>query len=182
MDATNTPKPKRPPLSAQFVSVLRSPIQFRVLSTIVILGGWYMGFAMPTTTEIDELTQKTTRETKRVQIATEVERLRAQVALFDSRLPKKTDSNEWVQYMLEGTRKFPDVKLSMIDTDGTKDVGPFKAVIIKMEVAGTFETINTWLRWVESNPRLLRVDSIRLDPRKDQGGMVAKLTVLGVMG
>jgi Tfp pilus assembly protein PilO len=162
--------------------VLHNPTQLRVLLAAAILGVWYAGFASPMTTEIDETARRTEREKKRLTVAVEVERLRAQVARFHSRLPVKTDPNEWVEYMLEGVRRFP-LRMVLLDTDGTRDVGPYKAIVVKLQVEGRFHDADEFLRWVENNERLLRVDSLRLEPVRGQRGVVdVQMIVLGVMG
>lgn len=186
MDATpaNHPRagPPRGKLAAAALRVVHNPVRLRVLLTALILGGWYAVFSQPMTAGIDETVARTAAGRKRLELAREVERLRAQLARFQGRLPRKTDPNEWVQYMLDGVRKF-DLRLSMLDTDGTKDVGPYKAVVIKMQVEGGFHDVDAFLRWVEGNPRLLRVDMLRMDPaRMSRGKMDVQMIVLGVMG
>jgi Tfp pilus assembly protein PilO len=172
-------------LSALAVRVLHNPVRLRVLLTLLIFGGWYLGFSQPMSAGIDESTRNTSRERKRLELAKEIEQLRAQVDRFQGRLPRKTDPNEWVQFMLAGVRGFT-LKLVTLDTDSTRDVGPYKAMVMKLEIEGGFQEIDRFLRWLESNPRLLRVDSIRLEPargsRSARGTMYAKLVVLGVMG
>ena len=39
----------------------------------------------------------------------------------------------------------------MLDTEAAKDVGPYKAIVVKMQVEGTFHDIDAFLRWVETN-------------------------------
>jgi hypothetical protein len=149
---------------------------------VVVLTAWYFAFASPMTAEIDDVQKRVERERKRLGVAVEVERLRGEVGKFQGRLPVKTDPNEWVAYMLDGVRKLP-LRLVMLDTDGQRDVGPYKAVVVKLQVEGAFHDVDALLRWVESNERLLRVDMIRLEPSRGGGGLVdLHMVVLGVMG
>jgi hypothetical protein len=175
----------KPPgkLTALAVRVLHNPLQLRVLLMAAAFGGWYAAFSMPMAEGIDDTVRRSERERKRVRLAVEVERLRGQVARFQPRLPEKTDPNEWVQYVLRGVGRFP-LRVVMLDTDGTRDVGPYKAVVLKLQVAGDFGDIDAFLRWVEGNPRLLRVDMLKLSPSRGAGGQVlgAEMVVLGVMG
>lgn len=150
--------------------------------TIIVLGGWYVAFSMPLSAEIDEMAKKNSSQQKRLVIAKEIEKLRAQVALFKERLPEKTDPNEWVEYMIAHINT-THLKIMMLDTDGLKDVGPYKAVVIKVSVDGSFFEIDKLLRWFETNPRLMRVTSLRLTPgRLEPGVMGAQIVLLGVMG
>ena len=168
-------------LNAVALRVLHNPSQFRVLLMVVIFGVWYAGVSGPMSEGIDETTRKVDRERKRLGLARDVERLRARVDRFQDRLPRETDSNEWLQYMLAGAREFP-IRLAVINTEAVKDVGPYKAVVIKMDVEGSFEDVDAFLRWVESNRRLFRVDAIHIGPARDSRKMLSQLTVLGVMG
>jgi hypothetical protein len=178
-------KEKRPRSSslARVIRLLQNPIQFRVVSTLALLGIWYGAFAMPLIAEIDDVTKRITRESSRIVLATEVERLRDQVSRFNSRLPKDTDPNEWIHYMLEGVRQFPRLEVKQIDPDGFKDVGPLKGVVMKLEVEGNFTDLDAFLRWVEGNPRLFRVSYLKMEPpRSVQARMTAQMIIIGLMG
>lgn len=173
---------KQSQLTALVERVLHHPTQLRVLLMVVVIGVWYAGFSVPLTAGIDQSLQRAERERKRLALAVEVERLRAQVDRFQGRLPQKTDPNEWVQYMMEGVRRFP-LRQVMLDTDGTKDIGPYKAIVIKLQVEGTFHDVDAFLRWIEGNTRLLRVDLLRLEPsRIARNKLDVQMVVLGVMG
>lgn len=165
------------------LKILHNPLQLRVLLMLAIFGGWYQGFYQPVSLGIDGAGQQTERGKKRLALATDVERLRIQVDKFKKRLPEKTDPNEWVQYMMDGVRKFPGLRQVLLDTDGEKELGPFKGIVIKLQVEGGFRDVDALLRWIESNPRLIRVDSIKLEPSKGKRSMMdAHLVVIGVMG
>ncbi len=179
--ASGTAKRKSNKLVALAVRVLHNPTQIRVVMMIFILGGWHFVVYSPLSQGIEETTRRTDREKKRLGLANEVEGLRVQVGRFQNRLPEKTDPNEWVQYLLAGSREFP-IRVAMIDPDGIKDVGPYKAIVVKMQIEGTFQDIDAFLRWIETNERLLRVDSLRMSPIKDSFKMDTQLVVLGVMG
>lgn len=178
-DSDHRRKPS--PLTAAASRVLGNPLQLRVALTAAILGGWYFAVSAPMTTGIDETTARAVREKKRLGLAVEVERLRAQVARFQDRLPRDTDANEWLQYMIAGARQFP-VRLATIDTQSVRAVGPYKAAVIAVDLEGSFQGIDDFIRWVESDRRLFRIDTIRIAPTREPGKLTAKLSLLGVMG
>ncbi len=182
----NTSDPEKNPRSsslARVVRLLQNPIQFRVVSTVAMLGIWYGAFAMPLTDEIDDITRRATRESKRLALASEVEHLREQVGQFNDRLPKNTDPNEWIHFMLEGVRKFPRVEVKQIDPDGFKDVGPLKGLVMKLEVEGRFTDLDAFMRWVEGNPRMFRVSYLKMEPlRSSQNRMTVQMVIIGLMG
>src|SRR5262249_25557284 len=50
------------------------------------------------------------------------------------------------------------------------DLGPFEAIGLRLKLEGRYAEIDKFLAWIGTDRRLLRVDSIKLDPsRKDQG-------------
>ena len=74
------------------------------------------------------------------------------------------------------------LKLTMLDPEPTKEIGPYKVAVMRLSVQGSFREIDEFLRWVDSNERLFRIDEFRLTPISDGKGMTAQLTLLGVMG
>jgi hypothetical protein len=176
-------KPKPPSLRARLTNLAYKPMQFRVILTAAILGGWYAGLAMPMTAEIDQTTGRVAREQKRLELAKQIERLRGEVARFKDRIPASSEPNEWIQYMLAGFRRF-QVRVVTLNTDGFRDIGPYRAVVIRTDVTGPYQELEEFLRWLESNPRLLRVDSLKLARESGVAGagnaVKATLIVLGV--
>ena len=137
---------------------------------------------MPLSGEIEETSRKLASEKKRLDLARDIEHLRAQHKTIKHRLPEKSDTNEWVQYVLGGVRRFP-LKLVTLDSDPLRHVGPYKAVVLRIELEGQFPDMNGFLGWLETNERLFRADSVRIQPhRSGNGTLVMQLTVLGVMG
>ncbi len=173
---------QRPGLKAQLLERLHNPVQLRAIITGLVLLAGYAGIYMPLSDGIEETTRKLASEKKRLDLARDVEHLRAQYKNFKHRLPEKSDTNEWVQYVLVGVRRFP-LKLATLDADPLRDVGPYKAVVLRIELEGAFPDMNRFLGWLETNERLLRIDAVRIQPhRSGNGTLVMQLTVLGVMG
>jgi hypothetical protein len=167
---------------AALLERLHNPLQLRAFLTVALLLAWYVAFYRPVASEIDRVSAQTARERKRVRLAREVEHLRGQLRKFRDRIPEKTDANEWVQYFLALVREHP-IKLVMLDTDAPKDLGAYRAMVVRIDVEGPYRDVNAFLRRVESDRRLLRIDVIKLDPVRGGDGIVAaRLVVLGVMG
>jgi Tfp pilus assembly protein PilO len=181
MDETTQPTPSK--LESTLTNLAYSPVKLRALLTLLLVGAWYAGFAMPRTDEIDASTRLVQKERGRLDLAKQVERLRKQVARFQARIPKDPDPNEWAQYMLSGSREF-GLKVANLETPGRKDAGPYKALMMKMDVEGSFPEVDGFLRWIESNPRLLRIDSLAIAPlhegKATQGKIKASMVILGI--
>ena len=161
---------------------LHDPLQLRVLITGLLLLVGYGGIYMPLSSRIEETTRKLSSEHKRRHLANDVDCLRAQVEKFQARLPEKADTNQWVNYVLDGIRGFP-LKLINLDSAGPCRVGPYKAVVLHVQLEGEFHDLDSFLHWLEANQRLLRVDSAKIAPARNANErLVMQLTLLGIMG
>ena len=172
---------RKPDWKTRLLDRLHDPLQLRicVAGTVLLIG--YFAVYTPLSGDIQETARKLTHEQKMVNLARNVEDLRAEYRRFRDRLPAGADSKEWVQYVLNGMRKFP-VRLASMDCDVPRDLGPYKAVVLRIEVEGGFFALDGYLRWLESNPRLVRADSIRIAPsRSNINVLVMQITVLGVL-
>jgi hypothetical protein len=170
------------PKAKQFLDRLHDPVQLRILTTGIVLLVAYAGVYMPLADQIEATSRTLAAETKRLDAAREIESLRSQYQKFKDRLPIKSDPNEWVEYILGGVRQFP-LKLVTWDSEPVREVGPYKAVALRVELEGAFPDMNGFLNWLDTNERLFRVDLVRIQPhRSGNGTMVMQLTVLGVMG
>jgi Tfp pilus assembly protein PilO len=180
---TSETKQRRASWKSQLLKRLHDPLQLRILviGTAVLVG--YTGFYMPLSERIAETKKRLEQEQKLETLAVNIERLQKQNAVFSKRLAP-ADAKEWVQYVHEGVRQYP-LKLSKLDSLATKTIGPYKAMALHVEVQGSFFDLDQFLRWLESNQRLIRTDDISIGPPKSLKGnkpddLVMKLTVLGM--
>jgi hypothetical protein len=166
----------------QLVQQLHSPGRLRALVTGLMLLIGYVAIYMPLSNEIAATTEELATEQRRLELARRIERLQVQCRGFEPRLRDKHDPNEWVQYVLTGIRGLP-LKLTTLDSDPPRLMGPYQAVVLRIELEGTFRDLSAFVRWLETNERLFRVDAVKIAPhRTGQGVLVMQLTVLGVMG
>lgn len=168
-------------LKGRLLEELQHPTRLRVVLTCIVLLTGYAGVYLPLTGELDDTRRKLAAEQKRLDLGREVERLRDQCRVFKGRLPAKADSNEWVQYVIAGIRRFP-LKLVLLDPEPPREVGPYKVIVLRVELEGGFADLHAFVRWLETNERLFRVDAVRLEPQRSGEGLGMQLTVLGVMG
>jgi Tfp pilus assembly protein PilO len=108
----------------------------------------------------------------------QVESLRRDVKEFRSRIGKQSDSNEWVQYILDGSRKI-GVQLRGMEIKEPRKIGPYMAVSLQMEVQGTYPQLQSFIEWLDQSDRLLRVESLRLE--KTPNVILMKIYVLGLV-
>ena len=97
-------------------------------------------------------------------------------------MPQQADTKEWVQYVLEGIRQLP-LKLAKLDCREPKTVGPYRVIVLQIELEGRSSTWTRFLRWLESNRRLLRADDMTTRAAAQRKrAMTMQLTVLGLTG
>ena len=181
---------RRADLKAQLLGWLHDPLQLRILLIGAVLLAGYAGVYTPLSAQIAETTTKLSRERKMAELADSLEQLQARCDSFAKRIPQQADSKEWLQYMHEGIRRFP-LKPTKLDCLTQRQVGPYRAVVLTITLEGSFFDLDQFLRWLESNPRLLRVDDISIalassNERANMGSarnkddMIMRLTVLGM--
>jgi type II secretory pathway component PulM len=161
---------------------LHDPIQLRVcvVATLLLVG--YAAIYVPLGRRIGRTTKNLNRQNRAIDLAAEYERLQKQYAPLEHRVPAQTDAKEWAQYVLEGVRHHA-LKMNQFDCHEPKQFGPFKVVTFQIELVGTFFELDKFLRWLESNDRLFRVDSISIgSSQSDKGGLTMRMTVLGLSG
>ena len=169
-------------LKGKLIQRLHDPVQLRIFTTVVVLTIGYLAVCMPLLGKVDDATHVLAEQRSLTELATAVEHLRAEMPKFQGRLPKQVDSKEWVEYVLNGIRGFP-LHMTQLTCDPTRDLGPYKMVVLRVEVEGDFQDMDGLLRWLESNPRLFRIDALRVCPSlANKNVLVMQLTVLGVMG
>ena len=62
----------------------------------------------------------------------------------------------------------------------TKDLGPFEAIGLQLQFEASYEDLDAFLAWVDTDRRLLRVDSLKVDPTKAPGRLAVQLDLLSL--
>lgn len=168
-------------LGQQLLKRLQDPIQLRLFVLGLALAIGYLGIYVPYDNQIRAASSKLAAERRRLELAGTVEDLRAEAAHFRQRFGQNADSNQWVRQVLGGLQGLP-LQLVSYSPESAHDLGPFKAPALRLELEGHFADLTRYLRWLEGNERLLRVDSLQIEPSRTGNGLLAmKLTVLGIM-
>lgn len=169
-------------LKARLFEWLHDPVHLHAAVTATVVAVAYLGIYMPLNGQIEQTSAEVRHARKLLELAGDIESLRAQYQSFRGRLPKQSDPNEWVQYVLGGLRRFP-LKLAALDCDSPRPMGPYSTVVMRMELEGGFFAMDAFLRWLESNERLFRLDSLKIAPSRSSNEIqVMQITLLGVMG
>ncbi len=154
------------PLKRKALAQLRNPIRLRFLVCAALLASWYFGFYGPTNEQITLTSARAESEQKRAAIAHQIEALRATLSPYQVRIPEHWGQNELNQYVLEHVRQSP-LKIIDLRPIKTRDLGAFDNIGMRLQMEGSYENLDGFLRWVENDIRLLRIDTLRVDPAKD---------------
>ncbi len=163
---------------AQVVKLLGDPMKMRLAIVVAVTGLAGLGIYMPFSDSIDQQRRLVAAEQKRLSVVQDVESLRQQVADYQKRISGQSDTNEWVQYLLAGSRS-TNVKLRNMESKEPQKVGPYKAVSLAVEVQGTYPQMKQFIEWLDRSERLLRLDMVRLEKMPDL--IVMKVYVLGLV-
>jgi Tfp pilus assembly protein PilO len=173
---------KKRDFRSALIDRLHHPFQLRIAVCAALLGLWYFLGYSPMKERISATTLMLERDRKRLALATEVELLRGEVAEFVDRLPPRSDPNEFLQYVLGGVRAGP-LKLISLSPDKPKEAGPYEVATVKIDLEGKYKDIDAFLRWVENDKRLLRIDALKVEPdTRNPDLLKVQLSILGLMG
>jgi Tfp pilus assembly protein PilO len=159
---------------------LRQPLKLRLLVCVAIIAAWYFLFFSPLNEHVAATTAKIARERKRAATAGEIEQLRKTLATHLDRMPAGGDINELRRYVIAHMHSSP-LKLLDLKPAPPKDLGPYETLGLHLTLEGHFAEIDDFLRWVETDRRFLRIDTIKLDPNyKDPGQLSAQFVMLSL--
>ena len=158
---------------------LRQPLKLRVLLVPGRIAGWYLAILQPL--------EPTRRPPPPPASAANARGLPPLARSTSSRNPSSptkgrvlvgADINELMRYVITQMRTSP-LKLLDLKPEKPKDLGPFEALGLKLTLEGRYTEIDEFLKWVETDERLLRIDAIRLDPlAKDPSRLTAQVLLL----
>jgi len=166
---------------AKLTERLYDPLQFRIVVTGVMLAIGYFGVYQPLGNRIARITQTVRKARQHEAVARQINDLQAQVDRIRARLPKDTDTNEWVQYVLGGVRK-QAVTLVDLQSDDPRRVGPFQAVALRVTLRGDYQSLESFLDWIDTNERLFRVDAIAITTARGTDELEMNVRILGLRG
>ncbi|HKI21171.1 MAG TPA: type 4a pilus biogenesis protein PilO [Isosphaeraceae bacterium] len=159
---------------------LRQPLKLRLLLCFAIITGWYVLFFSPLSEKTAATTAKIISERKRVAASRQIEQLKKAIVPYKGRVPAGADLNELMQHVIAHMRSSP-LKLLDLKPEKSKDLGPYETLGLKLTMEGRFAEIDEFLKWVENDERLLRIETIKLDPlAKDPGRLAAQVVLLSL--
>jgi Tfp pilus assembly protein PilO len=157
---------------------LSNPVKLR-LTTVFLLVALAIGMIyMPLSNRLQEARKQLANERERNKKITDINKLRKCMNMYRNRIGEHSDTNEWVQYILDGLQNYK-VRLRTMESHEPRRVGPYNAVSLSMEIEGTYAELKAIIRWLDMTKRILRIDSMRFEKRPDN--LLMKIIVLGLV-
>ncbi len=175
---TGLDKAKLLQYKARALKMFGDPVRLRLTIVFGLVALGLGAVYMPLSDRIDLAQRQLAQEKKRFGTISEVDGLRQQVQMFRPHIAEKSDTNEWVQYLLSGSRQ-AKVRLKDMESREPQKIGPYRAVTLAVEVEGTFPQLQSFVEWIERSDRLLRIDDIRME--KMPNVLTMKIRVLGLV-
>jgi hypothetical protein len=173
---------KKVGLKGRLWAPLHQPGRLRALVTLVSLALGYAGVYLPFDGEISATTGELAASRKRLALVHDIEQLRTECAKFQHRLTGTSDPTKCVAYVLDGTKQF-SLRPIVHEPPEARELGPYKLLALRLQLEGTFHNLTAFVRWLETNERLFRVEDVHIHPdRAGRGALLMELTVLGVIG
>ena len=157
---------------------LGNPMKLRLFTIGTLLIAVFFMIYMPLSDKINLTEKQIAAEKERNSSIAEYEKLQKQVEAFHGLIAEQSDTNEWIQYLLDGLRQF-QVKLRGMESKQQKKVGPYKAVAVSMEVEGPYPELKKFVEWIESSQRILRIDMLQF--KQEPKSLLMKILILGIL-
>ncbi|NLF08651.1 MAG: hypothetical protein GX594_11845 [Pirellulaceae bacterium] len=173
---------RRASFATKAMDHLHDPVILRLCVIAAMTAIGYFAVYAPLQEKNAATSIKLKKDQNLLELGADLESLVANYSKFKDRIPEQTDSKEWAQYILDGLRGFP-VELSTLDCSGTAKLGPYRTMVLKVNMEGPFREIDNCIRWLETNKRLLWIEEFALTPSKDANNYVTiKMTIVGLSG
>ena len=147
----------------QVADQLRDPIRMRIAVAFVAIAIMLFGINDPLHGRTKKSRRSLNELRQRVQTAEEVLLLRASMEDLESRIIQGEGSDPITSFFIALFRQSP-VDLNQINVEAAQRLGPVYSVRTTIDLSGTFEELNDALYLIESQPELLRIESIQVSP------------------
>lgn len=160
------------------VKHLSNPLKLRLTTVVALIALAVVVIYMPLSKRIQISRKLLADERERNEKISDVEKLRKRARMYRDRIDERSDTNEWVRYILDGLQNYK-VRLRTMELNEPKRVGPYLAVAFSMEIEGMYSELKAYVKWLEMTDRMLRLDSVRFEKRPDS--LIMKVIVLGLV-
>lgn len=170
---------------------MHDPVKLRWMVTGVLCAFAGLIIYLPLASRADDIERNYLHEKKRLALVKDIDRLREDYKAIKSRMPAKSDASEWAAYI---TKSLSDEKESTflkerkgpfhfvkIENQSTKTMAPYRLVSMSVIVEGCYEEFDRFLRWLDSNERLLRVDNMKMEIGDRGDSLIMRVVIVGLL-
>jgi hypothetical protein len=156
---------------------LSHPLKLRIALSAGLIVAWQALLLGPLDDNVATTVTRIGAERKRAATAREIDRLKNSLKPYSDRIGAGEDVHELMRHVIAHIRSSP---LHVVDLapQKPKSLGPFSAVGLQLRLEGKYLDIDDFLRWVEAEKRLLRVDSVQLAPDTREPGRLTASVLL----
>ena len=147
----------------QVAEKLRDPLRMRLAVAGVALAVMYFGISEPLYGRMKQGKRELQQLETKVKTAEEVLLLRDHLEAVEPRILDKDGEDIIVAHLIEIVRE-QSVDLMRIDAESPERLGPMKTIAVSLDLSGSFADLTRVLHRFESDPYLLRVETISISP------------------
>lgn len=147
----------------QVAEKLRDPMRMRIAVGGVALMIMYFGISEPLYGRMKRENRQLQQLKMTVATAEEVLLLRDHLKAVEPRILKSDGDEFVVAHLIEMVRE-QSVDLMRIDAETPQRVGPMKTISVSLDLSGSFLALTKTLQRFESDPYLIRVETISISP------------------
>ena len=165
----------------QVAEKLRDPTRMRIAVASVAVAIMYFGINEPLYGRMKQEQRQLQQLKSAVNTAEEVLLLRDHLEAVQPRILKSNGDDIVVAHLIEIIRA-QSVDLMRIDAETPERLGPMKTIAVSVDLSGTFSALTRVLHRFESDPYLLRIETISISPgdrSKSKPTMQLTLKMLG---
>jgi type II secretory pathway component PulM len=165
----------------QVAEKLRDPLRMRIAVAGVALAVIYFGISEPLYGRMKQGKRELHQLENAVHTAEEVLLLRDQLEVIEPRILKDNGDDIVVAHLIEILRE-QSVDLMRIDAETPERLGPMKTIGVSLDLSGSFTALTRVLQRFESDPYLLRVETISISPGDRSQSMPTMQLTLKMLG
>ena len=147
----------------QVAEKLRDPMRMRIAVAGVALAAMYFGISEPLYGRMKQEKRELTQMENKVKTAEEVLLLRDHLKAVEPRILSKDGDDIVVTHLIEIVREH-SVDLMRIDAESPERLGPMKTIGVSLDLSGSFAELTKVLHRFESDPFLMRIETIAISP------------------
>lgn len=154
---------------AQLAEKLRDPFKMRMTVACAAAAIFVLGISDPMEKRIRESKTVTKRWEGKIKTAREIELLQTSLASVEPKMMKGEGTDDVLKHLIQIFRSHP-MNLMRMEPEPPQAIGPFKSVRVTAEMEGEYVNLQSLLLRLESDPHLIRIETLSIEANKQGSG------------